>query len=726
MSLTIRVLLSITCLATTLASCGGAKFSGESRQASGGSADEPIDQPADVAGGLGLTCVPSTNAEDPSKTDFNCTYADSSGKQFKERADLKVDLQVKVGDQVIAVSVNTSDTGSSFSFTVEKTELEKVQVVAKLINPQDGNKVLKDNSAELKTILTNNWKDVTTEENGSSSSCEKKPGRCTKQDSSTGLWWSKARSSTQSWSAAKAYCRGLNHNGQTGWRLPRRVELVAVGSVGIKQAANDDWISSAKMNTAYWSSTSDVSDGDSESSATKAFIVAFAGAAASTPKIAEHSVVCVRALPATPIAFQDLWDDLSPGGSCSADSKKCVLKLKSSNLIVSGVQTGSDIRLWEYWEDAQSKCANLQILPDYPRGSWSLPTSSQLQQASANSVRSVRGWPGAADINVDFWSSNVDLSNSNAVNTASLLNASTGWSLKTNKLQFFCVKSDQQSMPSVQACLGSCYNEGSSPNYAQDLPIGTERLGPDGVTIALSYASGSSGFKIWKEKNGSRILNASGITTHGWQRKLTRAGTAYRDGVVLDSSLIEGRVCPDKVFKASSDQQQGGSSEILSGSSPCLYYTSILAFSKTLRGLSEGVKGEDYISEWTANKAVNGEPCVSSSNTPPPWYAGNIKTCADVGMRLPVLFEFKDWKSGCGEGSVVCSSSHLPGSVSESDTTGLPASNTWTATASSRCNGDSLFGRYFWVVYEETGQVRTASSARSDSSAHIRCVLPGL
>lgn len=75
---TIRVILSITCLAITTASCGGVKFSGESGQASGGSAEEPIDQPADVAGGLGLTCVPSANAVDASKTDFNCSFSDKS------------------------------------------------------------------------------------------------------------------------------------------------------------------------------------------------------------------------------------------------------------------------------------------------------------------------------------------------------------------------------------------------------------------------------------------------------------------------------------------------------------------------------------------------------------------------------------------------------------------------------------------------------------------------
>jgi hypothetical protein len=80
---------------------------------------------------------------------------------------------------------------------------------------------------------------------------------------------------------------------------------------------------------------------------------------------------------------------------------------------------------------------------------------------------------------------------------------------------------------SLPACTGDCYQEGTAPNYAQDFPIGTERIGPSGSTLTLQFATGSSGFKIWKEKGGTKILNATGLVANGWQQQLMRAGTAF-------------------------------------------------------------------------------------------------------------------------------------------------------------------------------------------------------
>jgi hypothetical protein len=201
----------------------------------------------------------------------------------------------------------------------------------------------------------------------------------------------------------------------------------------------------------------------------------------------------------------------------------------------------------------------------------------------------------------------------------------------------------------------------------------------------------------------------------GWQKKLTRAGTRYSNDFLDDPSKIAGRACPEKVFNSSS------------GPSTCLYYSSRLGLGITLQGSSTGVRGEDYIDKWTDNIAGGAnQMCNYSSNTAASWYVGNIKTCADAGMRLPVLYEFKGWKSGCPAGSNDCAISDLPpDGISESDINGLPARSTWTATASSHCSQSSLDGKYFWQVYVVSGLLRTASNGPSNSNADVLCVLPG-
>jgi hypothetical protein len=173
---------------------------------------------------------------------------------------------------------------------------------------------------------------------------------------------------------------------------------------------------------------------------------------------------------------------------------------------------------------------------------------------------------------------------------------------------------------SIPACAGDCYNEGVAPNYAQDFPIGTERVGPSGSTLTLQFATGSSGFKIWKEKGGSRILNATGLVTNGWQKQLTRAGTAFSATDFTTGSNIAGRACPTHVFLSHSN---------MTATNRCLYYDNINP-NQTLNAVG-GIEAQDWLTSW--NRAATG------AGVSPSWFEGNIKTCADKGMRLPTLYE---------------------------------------------------------------------------------------
>jgi hypothetical protein len=68
-------------------SCSGAKFAGSSGKGSGATTEQPTEQPEDVAGGFGLTCMPADNADDPLKTDFTCTFVSNDGSKFQETTD---------------------------------------------------------------------------------------------------------------------------------------------------------------------------------------------------------------------------------------------------------------------------------------------------------------------------------------------------------------------------------------------------------------------------------------------------------------------------------------------------------------------------------------------------------------------------------------------------------------------------------------------------------------
>ena len=254
-------------------------------------------------------------------------------------------------------------------------------------------------------------------------------------------------------------------------------------------------------------------------------------------------------------------------------------------------------------------------------------------------------------------------------------------------------------------------------SQAQSMNIGTETNGPDSTRITLQYANGSGGFKIWKEKNGSRILNATGLLTNGWQKKLNRAGTGF-DGDLTDSSVIEqieGRVCPPNVFL---------DHDHMTATGRCLYYDSGNAAqrlddaSPAVNGTSSSVEGEDYISSSDSSSSGRGSALS--------YYEGNIKTCADKGMRLPTVYETQGYTPewGLPTGDLVANGGSMTGApVWAGNTTGVPIlssatwsdSTTWYWTATAR-NASAIF----WAC---SGFYNRNAGWSSDSLS-VRCVLP--
>lgn len=263
-------------------------------------------------------------------------------------------------------------------------------------------------------------------------------------------------------------------------------------------------------------------------------------------------------------------------------------------------------------------------------------------------------------------------------------------------------------------CTGSCF-EG-----AQDMPVGTEAAGPGSSTLTLQHANGSFGFKLWKEKDGNRILNASGIVANGWQKALNRAGTAFAGDLTNASviSQIEGRVCPPNVFL---------NHDNMTATERCLYYDSgnsaqtFDAAHPDNGGAAENMEGEDWLREWDRSATGNG---TGSS-----YYEGNIEPCADQGMRLPTVYETQSNMTNCEINPGVACLDYLPtgdliengGSLAEHPTragvNGVPALLDWTWTSSATPWGPSNF----WA-FGPSGP--TLSPSNFGNSHQVRCVLP--
>jgi surface protein len=293
------------------------------------------------------------------------------------------------------------------------------------------------------------------------------------------------------------------------------------------------------------------------------------------------------------------------------------------------------------------------------------------------------------------WTTFNDGTSTSTTATVTGLTNSTAYTFRVAAVNAVGRGSDSAASSSVTpvtplACFENCYTE------ALTLQSGAERLGPGGSTITLQYANGSSSFLIWKEKNGNRILNSSGLAANGWQKALTRAGTAF-DGDLTSSAVISsivGRVCPTHVFIDHSNMTTTGK---------CLYYDSAFYSQSLSQDWTGGaIESEDYI----ANAFSAGSGRGSSAS----FYEGNIKTCADKGMRLPTMYETTMDQPGSnvptGDGI----------SPTWASTNGVPSSG-WSWTASN--SGYSQY--YFWLW---NGIYSANMGYNANSGYSVRCVLP--
>ena len=139
---------------------------------------------------------------------------------------------------------------------------------------------------------SNMWRDVTTTNGTTSSTCTYTPSNCSYLDKASGLQWSRVAGGTSSptsmnWPDAISYCSSLTYNGQTGWRLPTQKELYGAYEHGISSIPTANFVSS--FSSVFWSSST------TSTNTNYAWLVTLAtGTTSSYTKSNTNSVLCVR------------------------------------------------------------------------------------------------------------------------------------------------------------------------------------------------------------------------------------------------------------------------------------------------------------------------------------------------------------------------------------------------------------------------------------------------
>ncbi|MFM8270152.1 MAG: hypothetical protein ACKN9V_08190 [Pseudomonadota bacterium] len=235
---------------------------------------------------------------------------------------------------------------------------------------------------------------------------------------------------------------------------------------------------------------------------------------------------------------------------------------------------------------------------------------------------------------------------------------------------------------SAVECSGDCYSDAAAISNGV-------AIGPDSTEMVYVFANGTSGFKVWREKNGDRILNASGKIENGWQKKLDAAGTEFSTDFVTASD-VAGRACPENVVLDPTN---------MFAEDQCLYYDPGNA-PQALNKDQRGTVGNDYLEGWG--------PTAS-------YFEGNIKTCANKGMRLPALYE-TNLSSAPANLPIEDKFGSEPDWAGEK---GVPPfmGDTWTASASP----ENVQKYFTWKLGSPSPE---ASKFSFNEVKYVRCVVP--
>ncbi len=208
---------------------------------------------------------------------------------------------------------------------------------------------------------------------------------------------------------------------------------------------------------------------------------------------------------------------------------------------------------------------------------------------------------------------------------------------------------------------------------------------------SIVYVDNGNGLMVWKDSGSSRILRANGLDE--WAMKLNLDGKGFQ-GVgneFTDYTSLEGRKCPPSVYIDDNDRVSANK---------CLYYSvGYAAQGLNAAGTSQVTASSIGLGTWPN---YNGGQAR--------WYVGNIKTCSDMGMRLPTVFETttttttNDYYPNDATPTFAGASNGIPSHAS---------GYTWTATPV------AVGTLYYW---RWSGP--SVANYQYSNSHYIRCALP--
>ena len=566
MKTSFKTLAVFTVVAGLVGSCGNAKFSGNSGKTK---SEGAVEQPTEVAGGFGLTCDQSDNPSDSTKSDFTCAFANASGQKFEEKLDLKLDfLKVELDGQAINHTMflvsdpQAANTGSEFKFSVLKSDAPRIILTFQFSNPQNQSQIPYKESRRLPSTIVPAFE-------------------IPSKDFSISF---DVKINLPSLVMSDPKFKEIRYTADTNGKLNCTSDgIIYTGSINIPNANTtlmaihcDDQGEASAISSVTYTYKSNVTHNLTTS-------VTGSGSIGKNPDkttFDHDEVVTLTATAAAGYSFTG-W-----GGACSGTSITCNVTMDSAKSVVATFTINTyTLTTSVYGNGSIDKNPNLST---FDHGAIVTLT------ATADPGYSFTGWGGAC----------------------------TGTSLTCN-----VTMDSAKSVVATFTIISSHCSDGSDCYAGISLiPIGTKIPGPSGSTLKLEFANGIDGFKVWREKNSPyRILNASGKITKGWQKKLSRSGTAF-SGIDMtdgnDIKRIAGRICPKYVFLSHSE---------MTATERCLYYDS-------------GNLPQTFDQDYSAADAVEAEDWLRSHNSPntgrgvgSSYYEGNIRTCADKGMRLPVL-----------------------------------------------------------------------------------------
>jgi len=136
-----------------LDSCSKANFAGSGQNAGSKTKSEgTTEQPTDVAGGFGLTCIASESPGSPEDYNINCGFVALDGSKLQPSASLDFQVVVKNNETAVNITKDPKAEKYTFSFTIKKSDGAKVAIESKAVDSKANNKEIKAITFELPKI----------------------------------------------------------------------------------------------------------------------------------------------------------------------------------------------------------------------------------------------------------------------------------------------------------------------------------------------------------------------------------------------------------------------------------------------------------------------------------------------------------------------------------------------------------------------------------------------